>query len=269
MSGAQVTAPHGSSADTTVNLTAAMPAPLHMLNTLMRTAYRRQLVAAGITDTNTQASFLAMHLLAIGVGALAAVWLLLGESPSLITSLPAALIGGVAGWWFPRSWLQTQQTQRRIDILTDFPVALDLMQISLQGGMGLPAAWDVVTTTITGSGDGMAQEMRRVGVEVNFGASWQVALDGAYERTGVTEFQALGSLLQQTERFGTQLSNMIVVLSDSLRIAELESLEERANRASVLVLLPIGVLLLPSMLLLFVVPSLVMLIEAVQSANVN
>ena len=208
MSGAQATASDGSS---------AAAAPLHMLNTRMPVAYRRQLVAAGITDTTTQA----------------------------------------------------QQSQRRIDILTDFPVVLDLMQISLQGGMGLPAAWDVVTTTITGSGDGMAQEMRRVGVEVNFGASWQVALDGAYERTGVIEFRSLGSLLQQTERFGTELSNMIVVLSDSLRIAELESLEERANRASVLVLIPIGGLLLPSMLLLLVIPSLVMLIEAVQSANVN
>jgi hypothetical protein len=62
---------------------------------------------------------------------------------------------------------------------------------------------------------------------------------------------------------------MIVVLSDSLRIAELESLEERANRASVLVLVPIGGLLLPSMLLLLVIPSLVMLLEAVQSVNSN
>jgi hypothetical protein len=62
---------------------------------------------------------------------------------------------------------------------------------------------------------------------------------------------------------------MIVVLSDSLRIAELESLEERANRASVLVLVPIGALLLPSMLLLLVIPSLVMLLEAVQSVNSN
>ena len=268
MSGAQATASDGSSTDAAMNLTAAA-VPLHMLNTRMPVAYRRQLVAAGITDTTTQATFLAMHMLAIGVGALAAVWLLLGDDPSLTVCLPAALIGGLAGWWIPRSWLEVQQTQRRIDILTDFPVVLDLMQISLQGGMGLPAAWDVVTTTITGSGDGMAQEMRRVGVEVNFGASWQVALDGAYERTGVIEFRSLGSLLQQTERFGTELSNMIVVLSDSLRIAELESLEERANRASVLVLVPIGALLLPSMLMLLVIPSLVMLLEAVQSVNSN
>ena len=268
MNGAQATSSDESSSEAAMNLTAAA-VPLHILNTRMPVAYRRQLVAAGITDTTTQASFLAMHMLAIGVGALAAVWLLLGDDPSLTVCLPAALIGGMAGWWLPRSWLEVQQSQRRIDILTDFPVVLDLMQISLQGGMGLPAAWDVVTTTITGSGDGMAQEMRRVGVEVNFGTSWQVALDGAYERTGVIEFRSLGSLLQQTERFGTELSNMIVVLSDSLRIAELESLEERANRASVLVLVPIGGLLLPSMLLLLVIPSLVMLIEAVQSVNSN
>ncbi|RLS46101.1 MAG: type II secretion system F family protein [Planctomycetota bacterium] len=267
MSGAHATASNAPPTDAAMNLPAAAAAPLHMLAPLVPASYRRQLMAAGITDPNAQASFLAMHVLTIGVGALAAVWLLLGKNPSLTVCLPAALIGGMAGWWIPRSWLEGKQSQRRIDILTDFPVMLDLMQISLEGGMGLPAAWDVVTATITGSGDAMAQEMRRVSVEVNFGASWRDALDGAYERTGVMEFRSLGSLLQQTERFGTELSKMILVLSDSLRNEELESLEERANQASVLVLIPIGGLLLPSMLLLLAGPPLIMIVETVQRVN--
>jgi tight adherence protein C len=176
-------------------------------------------------------------------------------------------MGALAGWWLPRSWLEWKQTQRRIEIVSDFPVMLDLLQISLQGGMGLPAAWDVVAFNLSGTGDAMAQEMRRVAFEVNFGTTWSQSLSTASERTGVPDFRSLGSLLQQTERFGTELSQAIQVLSDSLRNEEIESIEERAHRASVLMLVPIGVLLLPSTLLLILVPMFTMLLETLQDAN--
>ncbi|MEI6475629.1 MAG: type II secretion system F family protein [Planctomycetota bacterium] len=245
------------------------PTQLLLPAVMMPATYRRQLVAAGITDSNAQTTFLAMHALAIGVGALAAVWLVLGKNPSIATWFPAAFVGAMAGWWIPRSWLEWKQTQRRIEIVTDFPVMLDLLQISLQGGMGLPAAWDVVASTLAGTGDAMAQEMRRIDFEISFGTPWGQSLHAASERTGVPEFRSLGSLLQQTERFGTELSRMIQVLSDSLRNEEIESLEERAHRASVLMLLPIGVLLLPATLLLIAVPLITMLFETLNEVNSN
>ena len=232
-------------------------------------SYHRRLNGAGISDKNVQTAFVAMHALAIGVGALAAVWLVANDKPSFSTWFPAMLIGGLAGWWIPRSWLEWKETQRRIEIATDFPIMLDLLQISLQGGMGLPAAWDVVASTLAGAGDPLALEMQRIDLEINLGTSWKSSLFAASERTGVPEFRALGSLLQQTERFGTEMSRMIQVLSDSLRHEEIESLEERAHRASVLMLLPIGVLLLPATLLLIVIPLLTMLLETLQGANSN
>jgi len=232
-------------------------------------AYHRRLIGAGISDTNVQSAFLAMHALAIGVGALAAVWVVVGKNPSVTTWFPAAMLGGLAGWWIPKSWLAAKETQRRVDIATDFPIMLDLLQISLQGGMGLPAAWDVVASTLAGAGDPLALEMRRIDLEINLGTSWKSSLFAASERTGVPEFRALGSLLQQTERFGTEMSTMIQVLSDSLRHAEIESLEERAHRASVFMLVPLGVLLLPATLLLVVTPLLSMLLETLEATNAN
>ena len=150
-------------------------------------SYHRGLIGAGITDTNMQSAFLAMHALAIGVGALAAVWIVVDKNPSLTTWFPAAMLGGLAGWWIPKSWLASKETQRRVDIATDFPIMLDLLQISLQGGMGLPAAWDVVASTLAGAGDPLALEMRRIDLEVNLGSSWKSSLFAASERTGVLE----------------------------------------------------------------------------------
>jgi Flp pilus assembly protein TadB len=243
------------------------PALVRSAATLIPAKYRRQLTDAGIVEPQAQTNFLVLHALAVTVGALAAVWLVLGKQPSIATWLPALAMGALAGWWLPRSWLEWKQTQRRIEIVSDFPVMLDLLQISLQGGMGLPAAWDVVAFNLSGTGDAMAQEMRRVAFEVNFGTTWSQSLSTASERTGVPDFRSLGSLLQQTERFGTELSQAIQVLSDSLRNEEIESIEERAHRASVLMLVPIGVLLLPSTLLLILVPMFTMLLETLQDAN--
>lgn len=259
-----VNSPTLSGATGSVSIT---PAPALAATTLMPAKYRRQLTDAGIVDPQVQTNFLVLHALAITVGALAAVWLVLGKQPSIATWFPALMMGALAGWWLPHSWLEWKLTQRRIEIVSDFPVMLDLLQISLQGGMGLPAAWDVVAFNLSGTGDAMAQEMRRVAFEVNFGTTWTQSLNTASERTGVSDFRSLGSLLQQTERFGTELSQAIQVLSDSLRNEEIESIEERAHRASVLMLLPIGVLLLPSTLLLILVPMFTLLLETLQDAN--
>ena len=61
-------------------------------------AYHRRLIGAGISDANVQSAFLAMHALAIGVGALAAVWVVVDKNPSVTTWFPAAMLGGLAGW---------------------------------------------------------------------------------------------------------------------------------------------------------------------------
>jgi hypothetical protein len=58
-------------------------------------------------------------------------------------------------------------------------------------------------------------------------------------------------------------------LSDSLRNEEIESLEERAHRAAVLMLLPISMLLLPATLLLIAAPLLTMVLETIEGANPN
>jgi tight adherence protein C len=268
-----------SSTQTTIVDSEAMPdtvvdsgvtrAQLFLLNRIVLPSYRRQLVSAGITENNAQATFVVLHAMAMSVGALAAVWVVASTQPTLTVWLPAVMIGSMAGWWIPRSWLQWKQTQRRIEITTDFPVMLDLLQISIQGGMGLPAAWDVVTANLAGTGDPLAREMRRVALEINLGTTWAFSLNAASERTGVSEFRVLGSLLQQTERFGTELTKTLQVLSDSLRNEEIESLEERAHRAAVLMLLPISMLLLPATLLLIAAPLLTMVLETIEGANPN
>jgi hypothetical protein len=60
---------------------------------------------------------------------------------------------------------------------------------------------------------------------------------------------------------------MIAVMSDSLRHEEVQALEERAHRASVMLLLPLAGLLLPGSLLLMFAPPFILLMEGIGGAT--
>ena len=111
--------------------------------------------------------------------------------------------------------------------------------------------------------------MNRIELDVDFGSSWSAALDRAAERTGVQGFRSLASLFGQSERFGTELSRVLVVLSDSLRLEASQALEERAHVASVRLLVPLGALLFPATVIILIGPLFLMLFEVLQNVNAD
>lgn len=231
-------------------------------------SYRRELADAGLGDSGEQLSFGALHVLCAVAGALGgAAFASRGGGETGAITVLLGWLGGALGWWLPKYWLGARRAQRKLALSVEFPVMLDLLQISMQGGMGLSAAWTAVATSLEGAGDALAEEMRRIDLEVGFGEGWSRALATASDRTGVAEFRSLGSLLGQTDRYGTEVTQMIQVLSDSLRHEELQGLEERAHQASIKMLFPLAAMLLPATLLLIIGPLLLLLFDALQRAD--
>ena len=229
-------------------------------------SWRESMSAAGVVAPDAQITFVVVHALCIAAGALAgALAAQRMESPTA-----GSLVFGAAllvGWWLPASWLEGRRGRRRVEMTADFPMMLDLLRIALGGSLGLPAAWASVAGSMRGSSGALAEEMRRIELEVAFGLDWSVALDQAAVRTGVPAFRSLGSLVAQSTRFGTELSKVLEVLSDSLRLEAMQSLEERAHVASVRLLVPLGALLLPATVIVMVGPLWILLIEVLQQAS--
>jgi tight adherence protein C len=151
----------------------------------------------------------------------------------------------------------------------DFPIMLDLLQISMQGGMGLHAAWATSAATLEGSGELLAREMRQIDIAVGMGQPWGPALEEATERTGIAEFRSLGSLLGQTQRFGTGVADMIRVLCDSLRHDEVQALEELAHRRTVRMLAVLASVLLPATLMIIFLPLLFIALDALRGVTID
>jgi tight adherence protein C len=230
---------------------------------------RRSLSLAGIDQPARQRWFAAAVAGAVVLGAgggYAVAWYLdMSDSPGAV--LFTVAVGVYLFGKVPFGWLASRVAAYRLEILTNFPVMLDLLQIAVEGGMGLASAWFTVTDAVGRRGGALASEMRRVDVQVGLGATWPQALHDASERTGVAEFGTLGSLLGQAERFGTEVGRTIRVQSDALRQEEVESIEERAHRASVKVVAPLVGLMLPATILVTFVPLLIMAVRALSEIS--
>ena len=113
----------------------------------------------------------------------------------------------------------------------------------------------------------MAEELRRIELEAEFGGDWSVSLENASHRTGIDEFRTLGTLLRQSERFGTELTETLRTQSDALRLEERQGLEDRAQRASIILLFPLALMMFPAVLLIVAGPMLFILLENLRSVN--
>ena len=230
-------------------------------------ALLQRLEMAGFEHPRATAAFQAARIGFALLGACTGAWLGMTQFDGGRAAAYASLLGAVLGWQLPSLWLEGRVARRRIEIRADFPVMLDLLQISMQGGMGLHAAWSAAAASLTGAGESLAREMRRVDIAIGLGQPWGEALSQAAGRTGVEEFRSLGSLLGQTQRFGTGVADMIRVLCDSLRHDEAQGLEEQAHRRSVRMLTVLAGMLLPATLLIVVAPLLLMLFQSLEQVT--
>ncbi|MBC03140.1 MAG: hypothetical protein CMJ34_07535 [Phycisphaerae bacterium] len=183
------------------------------------------------------------------------------------------LLGLICGFGvgivLPIAWLRGRAGQRVRTLNVDFAMMLDLLQLALLGGKSLSAAWSTVIESIRDGMPQLASEMRAVRVEVSVGRGWDEALEATSERSGCEDFKFLGRILEQSERFGTDLSHAIGAHADSIRHEEFQAIEERAHRESVRMLFPMILLLLPATLLLLIGPLVLLLIEALDGVTAD
>jgi hypothetical protein len=102
------------------------------------------LMRAGITRLGPE-EFIAVQLMSLVAGGafLALIATVAGWGPAGLTR--AVVIGAVLGALVPMQWLQRKRDARVLTVRRDLPDVLDLMAISVEAGVGLEGAIEVVT----------------------------------------------------------------------------------------------------------------------------
>jgi len=179
-----------------------------------------------------------LSMLLCGTVALAIIW--------KVSFLPfwlgflAVPLASMAPYWY----ILYRRRRRFIRFQTDFPDALDSFARALRSGAAVAAALENVAKESDGP---VAAEIRKTFVEVNFGMSWEQALENLSRRMPLTEVSLFVAALQIHARTGGRLGEVMNRLSESMREQNTLSGEIRSIAAHgkltgmILTLVPIGI----------------------------
>lgn len=181
-------------------------------------------------------------------------------APSLLVLLTLPLAGGAhalpplvvvalglaAGLAAPTAVLDRLVARRQTAIRRSLPDVLDLLVVCLEAGVSVDAALQRVARELEPVHPALAEELAAVARRVGAGLPRDEALRGLWARTGVDELRSLTTTMVQAERLGTSLGRVLRVQAEALRTRRRQQAEARAAEASVKMVFPLVVLLLPA-----------------------
>jgi tight adherence protein C len=229
------------------------------------TALRERLAQAGFRRESAVRYFLASKTI-VGLGAAA-----VAVGLSVTFSLPAKQVFGIAafaggvGFMLPNMWLSMAQRQRMEKIRNGLPDSLDLMVVSVESGLALDAALQRVSDEMRSVHPELSEEMQIATLEGQMGLPRAEALQKMSRRCGVEEVQAVVSVIGQAERFGTSVAKALRTQADTLRTKRRLKAEERAQKTTVKLMVPLILFIFPSIFVVLAGPAALKIIKAFSS----
>lgn len=216
--------------------------PLHNIKTL-----DQKLQEAGRPYQLTAVDFKLLQI-AIGLGLFLLFFLLLlptVENKSQVLLL--SIIAGVIGFVYPQANLNTRRKKRLKEIEKMMPDYFDMLNLSIEAGLGLDSGVMKVSHKIPGP---LSNEFLTFIEETNLGESRSQALADLRDRVPSEQFQSVIRSLIQADQLGVGISQMIRVQTERIREQQLQRAREKSMKAPVKMLIPMVFCIFP---LLFIV----------------
>jgi tight adherence protein C len=193
----------------------------------------------------------------------------LGPQSNYRNLIILVVLAGAAGVIGPKAVLDRMVGKRRDRIRKAIPDSLDLLVVCVEAGIGLDSAMLRVARDMAFLHPDLAGEFLVVNRTINAGISRDDAMHGLYQRTGLDDLRGLASSMVQSERLGTSIARILRVYSESLRRKRRQTAEKRAAEASIKMLIPLALFMLPALFALILGPAAMMLAQTLQGASLQ
>ncbi|MEU8821435.1 type II secretion system F family protein [Actinoplanes sp. NPDC048796] len=162
--------------------------------------------------------------------------------------LPFAAVAGVGAERLLRRREPAPVRAERLAAAADLPLGADLLAAALRAGAPVGQAVDAVADALDGP---LGARLRRTARSLRLGAPPEEAWE---HLAGVTGAERLVAAAVRSSASGGALAGALARLSDDLRADLAAAVEARAQRAAVLIVLPLGLCFLPAFFLAGLVP---------------
>jgi len=229
--------------------------PATMNNAEEMSKLRIKLATAGFRGEGIVTTFLASKTVVAALLCLAAIVFAVAKGKSLFDGAGIAMLGAGLGFMGPNLWLRNAVKKRGDMIRKGLPDTLDMMVISVESGLGLDAAFQRVGDEMKTVHPALAEELQMVTLESQMGIPRHEALQNFAMRTGIEEARSLVGVVNQAERFGTSIASALRRQSEALRVKRRQAAEEKAQKTTVKLMLPLILFIFPAILVVLAGPA--------------
>jgi tight adherence protein C len=224
----------------------------------------RELRRAGYYRPTAKSEFLALRNALIILVVILTGMIVVGIGPERQTLVLQVLVVGLVValicWAVPRLYLRSAGTARVARIRHALPDAVDMITMCLTGGIALRDALAHVSREIYFAHPDLAVELLIIRQQAEL-TSLEAALDQFSRRVDAPEATALATLIIEGQRLGTDLADSMREFSDTMRTTRRQLADEQTSRATVKLLFPITLCLLPAAIIYLWGPAVVGLID--------
>jgi tight adherence protein C len=224
---------------------------------------RAKLIAAGFESSAAPRIFTLSKVLLILLLPSIYVFLFVAYEPNpnyfkiYVIGAFAALLGMI----LPSLFVTARADRRSEAVRNGFPDCLDLILICVEAGLGLEAALDRVGREMIDSHPLVARLLSTATLQLRAGSPREVAIRAMGEQSGVDEVRSFATLLIQSDRLGTSISQTLRVYASEMREKRRMRAEEKAHRLPVVISIPLVICMLPTMIGVLMLPGVVRVVR--------
>lgn len=221
---------------------------------------RHQLELAGKAQSMNPSTFFGQRIaltFAMGGGAFVLFFMVTDWGPT--KSILGVIGGFLLGYYLPLLQLKSQINRRKDAITKALPDALDLLTICVEAGLGFEQAMGKVYEKWDND---LAMAFGRVLQEIQLGKRRSEALRDMSRRMEVPDVTSFVAALVQAEQLGVSIVKILRIQSDQMRVKRRQRAQEKAQQAPVKMIIPMVLLIFPSIWIVLLGPSVIILIES-------
>jgi tight adherence protein C len=221
-------------------------------------AAREKLVMAGYRGQAPYITFLFFRMvtpIVMLVGAVIYVFLLSHMQQSTSIKIGICIGAAFLGLQAPMLFLKNAIAKRQLSLKRAFPDALDLLLICIESGMSIEVAFRKVSTEIGTQSVALAEEFTLTTAELSYLQDRKVAYENLAKRTGVEGVKSVCLALQQSERYGTPLSQSLRVMAQENRDMRMTEAEKKAAALPPKLTVPMILFFLPVLFVVILGPT--------------
>lgn len=163
------------------------------------------------------------------------------------------------GFYIPEMLISSKISRRQKAVRRAMPDALDLLTICVEAGLGFDGAMAKVHDKWDNE---LSWAFGRVIREIQLGKLRRDALRDMADRLGIPEMTSFVAAVIQSEQLGVSMAKVLHIQADQMRIKRRQLAEEEAHKAPIKMLIPMALLIFPSICIVLMTPALLMMMRS-------